>query len=345
VRIIDPRKEEIIHNFCAHDGAKPARVFFVDDDRIVTVGCNKRSEREIALWNLKSLNEPITRHELDTGSGNMLAAYDDTLSILYVAAKGDCNIRYFEISKETPYVHYLSQHSSSTPQRGFGTLPKRALNVNECEIFRFYKLTATNLCEPISMVVPRKSDCFQTDIYPNVPGDTAALTADKWLEGEDEDPIMISLKDGFVATEKEFVVSEEQTTEENIFAANVQTAPKREDDLRKAFYQQQDELQKLKELLKGKELRIRQLEYENSSIKKTSSVTYNDVISNDQVRKDRKENVSSMIAEESDCSDSSNDRDTDATSTTENTGNQDQENEESSSEPVVKVTKETIEVS
>lgn len=50
-------------------------------------------------------------------------------------------------------------------------MPKRGLNVSQCEIFRFYKLhTSRGLCEPISMVVPRKSDHFQVfktyKVYP-----------------------------------------------------------------------------------------------------------------------------------------------------------------------------------
>jgi hypothetical protein len=36
-------------------------------------------------------------------------------------------------------------------------MPKRGLEVRQCEIFRFYKLHATKgLCEPVSMIVPRK---------------------------------------------------------------------------------------------------------------------------------------------------------------------------------------------
>lgn len=34
---------------------------------------------------------------------------------------------------------------------------KRGCNVSRCEIMRFYKLhTTRNVCEPISMIVPRK---------------------------------------------------------------------------------------------------------------------------------------------------------------------------------------------
>lgn len=47
-------------------------------------------------------------------------------------------------------------------QRGLGAMPKRGVGAAACEVFRFYKLhTARGLCEPISMIVPRKSDCFQ----------------------------------------------------------------------------------------------------------------------------------------------------------------------------------------
>jgi len=305
-RVIDPRttneEERVVHSFSAHEGSKPFRVHFVDDKRIVTVGTKKTSDREIALWNTTDLTEPITRHELDQGSGNMLSMYDSTLNLLYAAAKGDCNIKYFEISKESPYVHYLSQYQAATSQRGFGLLPKRALSVNKCEVFRLYKLDSKGLVEPVSMVVPRKSDCFQQDIYPNVPGDSPALQAGQWFGGDNADPILISLQDGFVATRKEFnaVVN---TTEENIFAVNLQSAPQREEDLKKSFYQQQDELRNLRELLKGKELKIRQLEYENISLKKKTGDT---VVTATETKTNSRLN-SSMIAEDSDCSDASSD--------------------------------------
>jgi len=271
VRVIDPRKteveEQIVHEFNAHEGSKPVRVHFVDEKRVVTIGTQRSAAREILLWNLDNVEEPITQHELDDGSGNLLTVYDAFLNILYVAAKGDCTIKYFEISKETPYVHYLSQYQSTTPQRGFGVLPKRAVKVNKCEVFRFYKMDSKNLIEPISMVVPRKSDTFQQDIYPKVPGDTSALKADDWFSGQNADPVLISLKDGFVATKKEFIAVNTHQ-EENIFDVGLKQAPAREEDLKKSFYAQQDELSKLRELLKGKELKIRQLEYENKSLKK-----------------------------------------------------------------------------
>jgi len=38
-----------------------------------------------------------------------------------------------------------------------GAMPKRGVDTSKCEIARFYKLhTSKDLCEPLSMIVPRK---------------------------------------------------------------------------------------------------------------------------------------------------------------------------------------------
>ena len=85
--------------------------------------------------------------------------------------------RYYEILDEAPWIFYLSQFISGAPQRGFGVLPKRGCDTMQCEIFRFYKLHATkDLVEPISMIVPRKAEIFQDDIYPETAAPSPSLT-------------------------------------------------------------------------------------------------------------------------------------------------------------------------
>ncbi|KAG8331077.1 hypothetical protein J6590_048517 [Homalodisca vitripennis] len=56
---------------------------------------------------------------------------------------GDGNIRYYEMVDQAPYIHFLSQFISGSPQRGLGFMPKRGCDVSQCEIFRFFKLHAT----------------------------------------------------------------------------------------------------------------------------------------------------------------------------------------------------------
>ena len=57
---------------------------------------------------------------------------------------------------------------------------KRGLDVSSCEVFRLYKIHATkDEVEPISMIVPRKSNMFQADIYPDTAAPVPAITGRK----------------------------------------------------------------------------------------------------------------------------------------------------------------------
>ncbi|XP_077165225.1 coronin-1C isoform X2 [Paroedura picta] len=198
VRVIDPRKQEIVaEKEKAHEGARPMRAIFLSDGNVFTTGFSRMSERQLALWNPKSMEEPIALHEMDTSNGVLLPFYDPDTNIIYLCGKGDSSIRYFEITDESPYVHYLNTFSSKEPQRGMGFMPKRGLDVNKCEIARFFKLHERK-CEPIIMTVPRKSDLFQDDLYPDTAGPEAALEAEEWFEGRSADPILISLKHGYI---------------------------------------------------------------------------------------------------------------------------------------------------
>lgn len=73
-------------------------------------------------------------------------------------------------------------------------MPKRGCDVNTCEIAKFYRLNNNGLCQVISMTVPRRSELFQEDLYPDTLSDESAVTAEEWIEGGDAEPILVSLK-------------------------------------------------------------------------------------------------------------------------------------------------------
>lgn len=102
------------------------------------------------------LGEPIVMVELDTSNGVMFPLYDPDTSMVYLCGKGDSVIRYFEITPEPPFVHYINTFQTPDPQRGIGMMPKRGSDVNSCEIGRFYRLNNSGFCQVISMTVPRK---------------------------------------------------------------------------------------------------------------------------------------------------------------------------------------------
>ncbi|NWH37664.1 CORO6 protein, partial [Chloropsis hardwickii] len=262
VRVIDPRKQQILaEKTKPHDGTRPIRAIFVADGKIFTTGFSRMSERQLGLWDLNNFEEPIALQEMDTSNGVLLPFYDADSSIVYLCGKGDSSIRYFEITDEAPYVHYLNTYSSKEPQRGMGFMPKRGLDVSKCEIARFFKLHERK-CEPIVMTVPRKSDLFQDDLYPDTPGPEPALEADEWLSGKDAEPILISLRDGYVPIKNR----ELKVVKKNILDSKPPPGPRRRhstcdsDFSQPALEEVLEEIRALKETVQAQEKRISDLE-------------------------------------------------------------------------------------
>ena len=77
------------------------------------------------------------------------------------SSKGDSVIKYFELVEEEPFVHYLNAFQTNESARSLNWMPKHTLNVNNCEVAKFFKVHAKGLVEPISFMVPRKVCCSQ----------------------------------------------------------------------------------------------------------------------------------------------------------------------------------------
>ncbi|KAM9117558.1 coronin-6 isoform 2-T3 [Pangshura tecta] len=208
-----------------------------------------------------NFEEPIALQEMDTSNGVLLPFYDPDSSIVYLCGKGDSSIRYFEITAEAPYVHYLSTYSSKEPQRGMGFMPKRGLDVSKCEIARFFKLHERK-CEPIVMTVPRKSDLFQDDLYPDTPGPEPALEAAEWLAGKDAEPVLVSLREGYVPLKNR----ELKVTRKNILDNKPPVGPRRSHSTCDANFSRPsledllEEIRSLRQTVQAQEKRISDLE-------------------------------------------------------------------------------------
>ncbi|KAG5840370.1 hypothetical protein ANANG_G00188080 [Anguilla anguilla] len=274
IRVIDPRKEEIIaEKDKAHEGARPMRAIFLADGNVFTTGFSRMSERQLALWNPQSMDEPISVHEMDTSNGVLLPFYDADTGVVYLCGKGDSSIRYFEITDEAPFVHYLNTFTTKEPQRGMGYMPKRGLDVNKCEIARFYKLHERK-CEPIIMTVPRKSDLFQDDLYPDTAGPDPALEAEEWFEGKNGEPILISLKHGYIPGKNRDLKVVKKNVLDNKLAKNAEnTGPAHKTEKPTPSIKNEAKLEEilkevksLKDLVSSQEKRITKLEEQMSKI-------------------------------------------------------------------------------
>lgn len=216
LRVWDIRKQEIVSEGPAHTGAKNQRVTWLgNSDRLATTGFSKLSDRQIGIWDAFNLEKGDLGgfYNVDQSSGILMPFFDDSNKILYLAGKGDGNIRYYEFQNDELFE--LSEFQSTEPQRGFAVIPKRLINVKENEVFGCFKTVVDQRIEYISFRVPRKSEEFQEDIYPDAPSEKPALTAEEWISGKEVDgPILVSMRSIYDGTVPTFHAAEKQSTPE-----------------------------------------------------------------------------------------------------------------------------------
>ena len=194
VRIVDPRKGVVTEEAVGHEGMKPSQAVFTKSGMIFTTGFTKQSERQYALRKPGSLGEPLCLENIDVTNGVMFPMYDPDANLVYLCGKGDNVIRYFEISEtEKPYVHYITTYQGNEGQRGIAMMPKRGCDASICETAKLYRIDAKGFCQVISFTVPRKSEIFQADLYPDTQSGESALSAEDWWAGKDATPILMQV--------------------------------------------------------------------------------------------------------------------------------------------------------
>jgi coronin-1B/1C/6 len=194
VRIVDARSCSIAQKIAtAHEGAKSTKLVYLGDSgKLCSVGFTRQSQRQFKIWDPRNLTAEIKKVDIDQAAGVIMPFFDPDTNLLYLAGKGDGNVRFYEFVNENPHCFPISDFRSQTPAKGMAMVPKRGLNVMGCETSRLLKLTS-NSVEPLSFSVPRKSDAFQDDLYPPTIAPESCHTAAEWLAGSSLPPKKMSL--------------------------------------------------------------------------------------------------------------------------------------------------------
>jgi len=201
VRVFDPRDSKTAQTFMGIGGKKSSFLFADGLGLIIGVGANGKSTRQYGLWDPRDLSKPISLTDMDQSSGAMVCHFDGDNNILWLAGKGDASIKYFELEKkaeEKGGVYALSEFRDNVSQKGACFLPKRACDVSKCEIASVLRLMGDSVI-PMSFQVPRKSDLFQKDLYPDCYAGLASESAREWQDNKVAEPILKSLKPGAAA--------------------------------------------------------------------------------------------------------------------------------------------------
>jgi coronin-1B/1C/6 len=149
----------------AHEGVKCFKLVWLgESNNILTCGFTKQSKREFRIFDMRDLTTPLFTQEIDQASGVLMPFYDPDLKILYLAGKGDGNIRYYELADAAPFSYPLSEHRTSVSAKGLAMLPKRACNPLKVQLaFVLFMLAwlasrlFTSVCVPFPMCPVR--DC------------------------------------------------------------------------------------------------------------------------------------------------------------------------------------------
>lgn len=263
IKVWDPRTNAQVSEGAGHPGVKGSRITWLGNkERLFSVGFSKTSQRQYCIWDPRNMENPLAAENIDTSAGIIMPFYDNDTGVLFLAGKGDGNIRYYEIVDEAPYLYFLSEYKSSTPQRGMGMKTKRAVDVSTCEIACFMKLT-TDMVEPLSMQVPRKVQSFQDDLFPDTPGPVPGCDADAWFGGANPAYNLISLRDGFVAAAVVTNFAEQ---------ASADTArPQGEKALSDALVEAEKRIKELEDAVAQRDVTIRRLEVQLAEAAKPSA--------------------------------------------------------------------------
>jgi len=196
VRIYDPRQSGAAQTTAGLPGTKGSRFVWLDNhSKILVAGSGKTGERQYMILDPKNFDQNLGVTDIDQSAGTLMCFYDPDISILYMGGKGDSGIKYFEVTSEAPYLHFLSEYRDNQTQKGLAFAPKRVCETKTCEIAIAYRLLSDSVI-PVSLQVPRKSDMFQEDIFPDTAAPVPSVSADEWAAGQSKPPVMMSMKPG-----------------------------------------------------------------------------------------------------------------------------------------------------
>jgi len=198
VRIFDPRQPQAVLGVEATASSRPMKFCWAGVDRFISTGFSPTVDREFSYWDIRAPSKPLYTKSLDKASGVLMPFYDDSHSLLFLTARGDGNVRYFEIADNGSggrEIFYINDSRSTKSMRGFCFVNRRALKTEQCEVMRALKLEQSSII-PMSFKVPRKSSEFQEDLFPDCPSMEPALDVQAFLGGKNSMPKMMSMRPG-----------------------------------------------------------------------------------------------------------------------------------------------------
>jgi len=263
LRVFDTHTGGVVCEGPGHENMKVSRCKFLKDGKIFTAGFGTSASRCCRLYDPRNMSEKLCQEDIDNANGSIFPYYDPDHNLMYLAGKGDCNIRFYELTAEAPYIHYLTAFQSGESQRGLGMMPKRGLDTNSNEIGRAYKLMqSSKSVKVIPLKVPRVAKSFQDDLYPPTAGYEPAITADEFIEGKNSLPKEVDFQSlaASSGTSKGFTATASNGDGNAALTAEIASLKKSVTGLKEQLSERDETIEKLKAQLQEQDDTIAKLQ-------------------------------------------------------------------------------------
>jgi coronin-7 len=177
-------------------GSRGARMVWLDDTSFAISGFEKSSDRQLSLYTLPDISNPVSSITLSSSPAILIPHYDPDIKLFYLTGKGDTSVLTVEYCPDVhPHLFSTASFPIGTSHQAIKFLPKTLCNVKTVEVARGVRLCKSTI-EPLGFKIPRvKMEYFQDDLY----CDTSVtwepvMSPDEWLGGVTKKQKTISLR-------------------------------------------------------------------------------------------------------------------------------------------------------
>ncbi|CAM9152559.1 unnamed protein product [Ascophyllum nodosum] len=200
LKLIDIRANRVATGAANVHGPGTSRVTWCDSSvYMMTTGISKISrERELAVWDSRSLSSPVSRSHIGgTSSGFLLANVLYGLGLVMLCGRGDSTVRQekptWSFDVATGKTAPISTTRVGGVARAYAFVPRSSCDVMGCEVTRLLKLCDDGV-QPVSIIIPRRDkQRFHEELFPPAPGRYASIGADDWFKGHNMAPYLEAL--------------------------------------------------------------------------------------------------------------------------------------------------------
>jgi len=181
-RVYDPRSEDIVAEWKAFDSVRPTKLTWINNNTLLTTGFGGASRRECRVFDIRKTEKYVGRTRIDSGSTPLYSVYDPGTNVVLMTAKGSTTVKVFEYLPSSSEVVFCAGAPFKEQCRGFGMLPKRALDVEGVEVMRMMWIGADKV-QPLSFKIPRKTRGYIPEFFPDDLIGTPSMTAKEYMSG------------------------------------------------------------------------------------------------------------------------------------------------------------------